>query len=261
MKHFQAIVRYLKYFWRSKSKYAVNSPFVFDLYSKVILSKRKFYAFDEIGGIRQMLEKNDQLISVTDFGAGSQIDNSKQKKISAIAKNSAKKDKVGRILTSLTDHFQPKTALEMGTSLGISCLYQYSGCKKAQWITMEGCPETAKVAQKVFSAFKADNIEIVVGDFGKTLQPTIEKIDQLDYAFFDGNHQEQPTIEYFETCLKKAHDGSLFIFDDIHWSAGMEAAWDYIKSHPEVTVTIDLFFIGLVFFKKDLSKEDFTLRI
>ncbi len=238
----------------------IHSPFVFDLYTKVILSKKDFYAFDQIVAVRKMLLKNQTKIKVTDFGAGSQINNANEKSIATIAKNAAKSDNIGRLLFKLLDHFQPKNALELGTSLGISTLYQCLVSKNTRWTTMEGCPETAKIAQKVFAANKAENVKIVVGDFALTLPETVNSYPTLDYVFFDGNHRKKPTLEYFKICLEKANENSLFIFDDIHWSAEMEEAWEEIKQHPQVTVTIDLFWIGLVFFKTSQEKEHFILR-
>ena len=101
---------------------------------------------------------------------------------------------------------------------------------------------------------------MVIGDFQKTLPDTVNSFETIDYAFFDGNHQKQPTIDYFNTCVKKANKDSLFIFDDIHWSVPMEEAWEEIKNNTDVTVTIDLFWIGLVFFKTDQAKENFIIR-
>jgi predicted O-methyltransferase YrrM len=99
-----------------------------------------------------------------------------------------------------------------------------------------------------------------IGDFKKTYTKTLEQLNKLDFAFFDGNHRKAPTLYYFKEALEKKHDSSIFIFDDIHWSDEMEEAWETIKEHPGVTVTIDLFFIGIVFFKPDQAKEDFIIR-
>jgi len=61
--------------------------------------------------------------------------------------------------------------------------------------------------------------------------------------------------------LKKAHNETILIFDDIHWSAQMEEAWEIIKQHNSVTLSIDLFFIGIVFLRKDFKvKQHFSLR-
>lgn len=254
------VLRYIKYLLKSKSRYSVHSPFVYDLLENALLDQKHFYAFEQIEGARATLKTNTKTIEITDFGAGSRINKSNTRKIADIAKNTAKAPSVARILFRLVNYFQPKNMLELGTSLGISSLYQFLPNKKANFVTMEGCASTAKVASRVFEALEAEKIKIVTGNFNDTLAPTVEQFEKLDYVFFDGNHQKQPTLDYFEICFPKATENSLFVFDDIHWSAEMEEAWEIIKNDPRVTVTIDLFWIGLVFFKKDQAKENFVLR-
>lgn len=254
------VFRYFKFLLRSKSKKTVKLPFARDLMNDVLLTEHKFYAFEEIEGIRSALKKNQSIIKITDFGAGSRINGSNERKISDIAKNSAKAPKLGEILFKLVRHFKPQNMIELGTSLGISGCYQYGGNKSGNFTTYEGCPETAKVAARVFHSFDAENAKIIVGDFKETLPTTIHKIESADYVFFDGNHQKQPTLDYFNILVEKSTVESLFVFDDIHWSAEMEDAWKQIKKHPKVTLTIDLFWIGLVFFKKELPKENINIR-
>ena len=76
---------------------------------------------------------------------------------------------------------------------------------------------------------------------------------------------KQLGIDAAVSC-KKAHQEwfdkeTILIFDDIHWSAEMEKAWAEIKANPSVTLTIDLFFIGLVFVRKaQKEKEHFIIR-
>lgn len=260
LNNIKLVLRYFNYLLKSKKHSGIKSDFVRTMAEDVLLDNKNYYAFQEIEGIRTALKNNHNTINITDFGAGSRINKSNTRKISDIAKNSAKSAHLGRMMFRLINHFQPKNMLELGTSLGVSACYQFGANKKANFITMEGCPETAKVSRKVFSSFKADDIKMVIGDFKKTLPDTVSSFETIDYAFFDGNHQKQPTIDYFNECVKKANNDSLFIFDDIHWSTDMEEAWDVIKKHPKVTVTIDLFWIGLVFFKRDQPKENFTIR-
>lgn len=258
LKRFQFAARYFKYLVKAKTK--TNSAFVNNLIEEVIKTDKQFYAFTEIEGIRAALKKNNATINITDFGAGSNINNSNQRRISDIATNSAKAPHLGQMMFRLINQYQPSNMLELGTSLGVSACYQIAANKNANFTTMEGCPETAKVAQKVLSNFKADNVKIKVGDFAKTLPEVLTGYTQLDYAFFDGNHQKQPTIDYFNQCLPLAKENSVFIFDDIHWSKGMEEAWETIISHPSVTVSVDLFWVGLIFFDKNQSKEHYTIR-
>jgi predicted O-methyltransferase YrrM len=126
--------------------------------------------------------------------------------------------------------------------------------------SLEGCPNTAAIAAKNFQSMDMADIRIMPGDFDQTLPLYLQSIQKLDQVFFDGNHRHEPTIRYFRACLAKAHEGSVFIVDDIHWSPGMEAAWEEIKAMPEVTVTLDLFFMGLVFFRKGQAREHFEIR-
>ena len=126
--------------------------------------------------------------------------------------------------------------------------------------TLEGCPQTAKVARSGFEEHGLKNIELHVGDF-EDLLPDLLNENQYDLVFFDGNHQREATLKYFELCLQAASENSLFIFDDIHWSPDMETAWKEIMEYPEVSLTLDTYQWGLVFFRKGREKEHFVLRV
>jgi len=250
---------------RAKTLHGTHSAFVYEFYQKVIDGDREYYDFAPIEHLRSMLIQSDEEINVVDFGAGGDgkhFDKLSvaQRKVSDIASRSAVHAKQGRVLFRLTNFMQPKTMLEIGTSLGISSLYQAKACPKANFITMEGSPETAKLASKNFQLLKAGNIKQVIGNFDETLPQVLKTITSLDYVFFDGNHKKEPTLNYFKQCLPLATDNSVFIFDDIRWSPGMYSAWQEIIKEPSATATIDLFSFGLVFFRKGQVKQHFTLK-
>ena len=126
---------------------------------------------------------------------------------------------------------------------------------------MEGAPAIARKANENFRLLGLQNIQIVTGNFDNTLLPTLSALEKVDLAFIDGNHRKQPTLDYFNAFLQKVTEQSILIFDDIHWSQEMEEAWEEIKNHEAVQYSIDLFFIGLVFFRKDFKKkQDFVIR-
>ncbi|WP_221391813.1 O-methyltransferase [Dyadobacter sp. NIV53] len=256
------IAAYIKYLLRSGNEHAIHSPFLFDLYTNVIASKKdKNPDYITLKALRKELLQSDKQIEILDLGAGSRINKSNLRKIKAIAKNAEKPEKFGKLFNRLIRRFQPKTILELGTSLGLTTLYMSRAKPDSQIISFEGCPETAKVAEENFAKAGAENIEIVIGNIDETLPQELKKLkDGIDYAYFDANHRYEPTVRYFETCLPYATNDSLFIFDDIYWSPEMTKAWEYIKAHPDVILTVDLFWIGLVFFRKEQVKENFTLR-
>ena len=89
----------------------------------------------------------------------------------------------------------------------------------------------------------------------------MREMNSIDFAFLDGNHRYEPTINYFEQILSKSNDDTIVILDDIHWSKEVEEAWAYVQNHPRVTTTIDLFFIGVVFFRKEFkNKQLFVIK-
>jgi len=257
------IAAYLKYLLRSGNEHSIHSPFLFELYTKVIRDHNDHHPdYAPLKRLRKQLLSSDKIIEIQDFGAGSRVNKSNLRKIKAIAKNAEKPAKFGRLFHRLVRRFEPKTIVELGTSLGLTTLYLSKASPNSQIISFEGCPETATVARENFEANSGDNIEIVLGNIDQTLPDKLKMLSKaIDFLYVDANHRYEPTVRYFEECLPYATNDSVFIFDDIYWSSEMTRAWEYIKSHPRVRLTVDLFWIGLVFFRQEQVKEDFTLRI
>lgn len=260
------IVAYFKFLWRSTNQHGVHSPFVYNLVTRCFYDRKEYEAYKIIQNYRNRLLKNHKSIRVKDFGAGSRIFSSEERKISAIAKNSGITSKRARLLYRIVTYLKVKNVLELGTSLGIGSM-AIAAKKQVQLTTLEGCPATAKVAGDYFAEFGMKNIQLIVGEFEEIL-PELKKKrtgipadPAIDLIYFDGNHQKEATLAYFEELLPLIHNDSVFIFDDIHWSADMEEAWTDIKNHPRVKVSIDTFYWGLVFFRREQEKEHFVIRV
>ncbi len=257
MSGFHFISAFLSYRRNAASKHGVHSPFVFDLVTKTFPRNRNEDISDNIAEEwRTECRVNNSIIHVTDLGTG----NSGPRKIADIAAKAAKMPKEGFLLHRIVKRFQPKKMLELGTSLGITTLHEASATKFEKFITLEGCPQIARIAKSAFQKYNFP-VEIRTGNFTDTLPAALKDLGKLDYVFFDGNHREKPTLEYFETCLPFIHNNTLFVFDDIHWSEEMESAWEKIKQHSQVRLTLDLFHFGLVFFRAEQKeKEHFVLK-
>lgn len=243
--------RFLRFYWQAQTKYTIHSPFVFSLIEEVIEDHRIYYDFNALNRLRMLLERDHSTLQVSDLGAGSRIDKTASRSISSITKNAVSPTWQCELLFRLVHHLQAKNRLELGTSLGISSLYQYIPLRKAPFYTLEGCPNIAKVATANFKKLKATSIRQLIGDFNQTLPKALQEMKRLDYVFIDGNHQMEPTLSYFETCLKYSHNDTVFVFDDIYWSDEMQDAWETIKAHSKVTLSIDLFFMGIVFLRTE----------
>lgn len=260
---FQLGIRYLKYYFKASNGkgHGMHSPFVFSFITKVLNDNRHFYAYESVEIIRQLLLNDQQLLEIEDFGAGSRVRKNNTRKVCEIANSSLKPKKFGQLLFRIVDQYAPKNILELGTSLGVTTAYLASAREDSKVVTMEGASTIAAVAKNNFRKLQLTNIELVEGNFDETLPATIQKMKIIDLAFVDGNHRYEPTMRYFRELLPVMHEHSILIFDDIHWSEEMECAWEEIKQDSSVTLTIDLFFIGLVFFRKEQkAKQDFVVR-
>ena len=255
--------KYIRYFFTACNGrgHGVHSPFVFDFIKNVLNDKRQFYAYTTVEDIRKQLITNETMLTIQDFGAGSTLVKGDQRKVSSIARASLKPAKYGQLLFRIVNYYHCKHIVELGTSLGVTTAYLASPSMQNQVVTFEGAEEVAALARKNFEALQLTNIELVQGNFDETLQARLLQLPAVDLAFIDGNHRREPTERYFEQLLQKANEHSIFIFDDIHWSPEMEAAWKTICGHPAVTLTIDLFFIGIVFCRKEQKHvQHFTVR-
>ena len=257
---FHRVIAYIKFLVSSKNKHGVHSPFVFNLVTQCLYEKSTPFGFQTWENLQNQLLSNQNFIHVTDFGVGSKIFTSNKRQVRKIAKYAGISKKRAQLLMQLSTYFDVKDVLEIGTSVGLGTSAISLGAIHANIITLEGCQETAAIAKSMFNRFKLNNIKVIEGDFIETLESSLNS-SKYDLIYFDGNHSKEATIRYFEQCLPTVHNETLFLFDDIHWSQDMEDAWDYIKEHEKVTVSIDTFQWGLVFFRQEQQKEHFIIRV
>ena len=362
------LLNYLKFLLTSQNQHGLHSPFVYSLVTECFYDKKKYKEYAILKDFRRDLLRNKEEIKVTDFGAGSKVFKSDRRKVADIARHVGISEKRARLLFRLVNYLGCRNALELGTSVGIGTS-ALAANKITNVTSIEGCPETARIAQQQFQKFGLENIELRVGKFenvleeilgaenfgvgsgektekregwkvesGERIEKRQEKRDKrgelevrsgeetkisgewkenreekrdkrketreengewevesqaqnrqpetwnqkpetsnlypetlnlkpetrnrkFDLVYFDGNHQKEATLNYFQKLLPATHNDSVFIFDDIHWSQGMEEAWETIRKHPSVKVSIDTFHIGLVFFRREQAKQHFKIRL
>lgn len=215
---------------------------------------------------RTMLD-SPATVTKVDFGAGtsddqlSEADMSagvvKQTTVADVCRLTSKRPWWGRILYALIAEYQPKNALELGTSVGVSAEYQGGALQRygGHLVTMEGAPEIAAIAQTAIDSLGlGEVIDIMVGRFGDALPSFLESADPLDFVFIDGHHDENATQEYHRLIKPHLAPGAVLVYDDIHWSHGMERAWAAISADPDLCVTVDLTAVGVAILGSDVKK-------
>jgi predicted O-methyltransferase YrrM len=216
--------------------------------------------FNQFKTYKKQYTNSNEIIIVEDFGAGSKVFKSNTRKVKDIARVAGMTPIKAKLLLKLINYFMPYSILEIGTSLGIGTTVMKIAAPFSKITTLEGCNNTARKANDYFVQNQFDNISLKIGEFSETL-PQIAQNQVFDLIYFDGNHQKKATLEYFNQCLNAIQNDTLFIFDDIHWTLDMEQAWKEICNNDKVTLSLDLYHIGLIFFKKELSKQHLALRV
>ena len=278
--------KYLHYYFTAANGkgHGIHSPFVFDFVTHVMNDRGPYPAWAAIEELRGRLLRDQRLLGIEEMGAGSAFAGGadaaveregdgatgvgdersgvpmRMRKISDIARRAAKPPRLGQLLFRIAHHYQPATVLELGTSLGLSTAYLATGAPGARVISMEGSGPIIETAAENLHLLGVD-AELLQGNFDVLLEPLLEKIGPVGLAFVDGNHRYEPTLRYFHLLMAHMSAPAVLIFDDIHWSADMERAWAAIRADSRVYMTIDLFFIGLVFLRDEFKvKQNFTIR-
>ncbi len=253
-------LHYISYFFRAQNEHAIHAPFLYNFYLKVIKNRQQNADFEAIEAIRSKLLNDETPISKFDFGAGTRT-RIKTKSLKNIAATSLSSQKKARLLFNIVRYLKCETIIEIGSSLGISTAYLASANKNASVYSLEGNLDLIRLAKKTALQLNLTNIKFIDGNFDDTLPRLLQTLNsKIDFVYLDGNHRFSPTLRYFEMLLPNLHQNSILVVDDIYWSEEMTQAWQKIINRTGVTLTVNLFECGMVFFSDKYSKRNFTLK-
>jgi len=247
---------YIKHFFTATRKgHNVHSPFVYTLCEEVFYNTANFYDFEELQKVRSTLLNDETELLIEDFGAGSHTFNGNKRKVKHIAGRGISTKQQSELLYRLVNFLNPKTVIELGTSLGLNTLYLSKASKSAKVFTIEGSSSLNSFGESLGARYEAGNCHYIKGKFDEEFHHLLGNVSTVDVLYIDGNHIYEATLNYFNMALAKATSNSVFIFDDIYWSSGMTRAWDEIKKDPKVTLTVDAFYFGFVFFRPEVLEK------
>jgi len=226
--------------------------------SKIKLKNKYFH---KISDYRKRLRSENGKFTFNEFGAGNRLGTRQKKTVRKIAKKSATSKRNGKKLYKLVDFFDPEIIIEMGTSLGIGTLYICHAAKGKKIVTIDANKDVQEIARREIQKKGFNNIDFVNATFDDVVEKVLKLTkEKKTLVFIDGNHRYSPTLKYFDLCLKHLADGSVLIFDDIHWSKGMQQAWEKIIRSDKIKFTMDMFYLGLTIIgKKEIQSHGYLL--
>ena len=251
----QQVQLFFSFYRKAQTLYDIHSPMVAAYLQSAVEDRRTFYAFPVIESYRKRILEDSTTLPIYDLGAGSKVNTNPIRTVSDIARSTPVPPRVGRRLFKTVNFFKPKTMIELGTSLGISTMYQSAARPSAALYSLEGNPAVAEYTNRQCQQMGFSSIRIVTGNFDHVLPQLLQKLDCVDYAFIDGNHQYQPTLQYTQWLLSKIHSESVIIIADIYWSDDMKRAWEVLKCLPEVKASIDLYDFGVLLFSPSFRQK------
>lgn len=154
----------------------------------------------------------------------------------------------GRLLFALMVVSRPLHALELGTGMGSSTMFQGAALEANDFgnmTTIELHEATSKIAEENVRNLGVGRVVFQIGSFQELLAGVLEELGVVSYVFIDGHHQEKPTIAYCNAVLPFMSSSGILVFDDISWSDGMKRAWDTIQRNPAIKVAIDVERMGV----------------
>lgn len=249
----------LNFLLKSSNQHGIHSPFVYDLITKCFYDKTPFSAYHNLKALRNKLIYNQDLVKVKHYSEASKVFQSNHQKISTIVKSEGSSYKKQKQLYRITNYFKPKNVLELGTSVGLGSAAMAIASNNSIIKTVEVNKNISDIAKKVFKSYQLKNIQIDTSSFKDFFKKS--NYENLDLVYLDGTCDKESTIENFNSLLKYSHNESVFIINNIYWSKEMTEAWNIIKKQKEITVSIDTFYWGFLFFRKEQPKQHFTIRL
>ncbi len=235
---------------KSSKGYGIHSPFAFNLLTEVLKPETSayYYCFDNIEK-----QRNHNLSDYSKIT----LENGKRRTISSLCKSSSTPRKDGQLLFRLGLAMNSQKIIETGTSLGFGTAYLAGFSSKATVSTIDYDNSCLKYASKNLEALHISNVHFIHNSIDQALPDILKKYGSIDYIFYDGNHTSTATLDYFHMALPYTHAQSVFVFHDIHWSKDMYKAWGCIIKDKHITLSLELYNCGIVFFDPNLNKQHF----
>lgn len=239
---------------RYRRGFGVHSPFVFDLITKVIEEECPYYRFNEIELLRKQLLGKEEQITYPDRRSKGKL---KSRTIGAVVKREAIRPKQGALLFRLANYFKSKNILQVGTTTGISTLYLTSYASGLRCVALENIPAFSTIIQQAFAKLARNPIDLRIGDYTDIFPKALEEMGNIDFLFFNTPYESDSNRQWIRESLRYVHDHSVLVIEGINSNVCMRTFWEEIKASPKVSVTLDLFSLGIVLFDKRLHKKNY----
>lgn len=241
---------YLKYYFKAKTIYHIQSPLLFDFISNVFDQDQSYYAFYTIDAAYDSISNSQKTIPTDEFSNSHQQNG---KSLAQFASTAASPKKISYDLFRLVEFQKAKAILEMGSCVGLSSLSMALVSNDCTVTSIEGNTFLAQESRELHQRFGVKNIKLHNQLFSQFFES--RNNEKFDIILIDGDHNYQSTMNYIRHCLSALNENGIIIMDDIHWSKEMYKAWLEIQSMTEFTTSLECLRWGILFTNRNLSPQ------
>jgi len=249
-----SIYHFFRHWITAKGPDSIHSPFVFRFYSEVLKGKSK--PIEEAEKLRKAYLNSDEPILIDDFKSGT----GSYKRLRSTAASSLSKLSFSSFLFRLCNFLEAESILETGTNLGINTYYLAKADLVKKLVTIEGNQALKEKAHKSFLQNGMHYVNSVHGLIQEKLVPAIQEYEP-DFIFLDAEHTYLATSFCLEEIRKMETPPKCIVLHDIYWSSEMTSLWRELIVDKNYTLTIDLYWAGLLFPSRPMPKQHFNLRM
>lgn len=233
--------------------HGIQSPFVYGFTTNITKNFWPYYAFDKIESVREILmdnltqmSANERKVIIKGYDTETEL-------------SGFTEIRIGQTLFRIIDYIRANNILEIGTFFGIDTLYLSEARHKANCVSITENHEMAGFTMKILDNSRRENIQIMACSHHDAIKNTF-KNSKADFVLFNVYGDLNKKIDDFKSCLSVKHSGTVFVIKHIHCNSQMESFWNIVKDDIEVTASIDMFNMGILFFRKDLEKKNYIIR-
>jgi len=122
-------------------------------------------------------------------------------------------------------------------------------------MTLESEPDLADTATRIWNNETNPSLSIRTGTYQATIPESIAQLQRIDCIFVGKDVEISDLNVIFSTCLPFIHDNTFWVLAGIRSSSEKYHYWQQLHQHPRITVAVDLFHLGLLFFQPRLHKR------
>ena len=217
---------YLKYLVQRKSKYSIHSPFVYEFMTKVANDSGSNRDYDTLLRISRLLD-------------GKKYPNRRRRK-------------QARLLYRLVRFLEPETVLTFGKISALNTSALALGDLQTKVYL-----EQSLDFLETLNSMGVVNVNLIRRDGDEEEQFEQQNTGCVYYSLDDFGDDSWNNLE---DGFGEVDEDTVLVFEGIHHSRHTEAAWEAVKASEDVSISMDLYCIGIIFFREGIEKQDFVLK-